>query len=114
MDIRSEHLAPGLTLVTLTGRLDIAGARAVDLPLAAQVTTQGARVIVDLSGVTFLSSLGIRSLLTPAKTARARGGELVLLDPQPAVLEVLTLAGLGKIIRIFTDREAAIAALSPA
>ena len=114
MEFAFEQLDSGVTLVKLAGRLDIAGARAVDLPLAAQVTTQGARVIVDLSGVTFLSSLGIRSLLTPAKTARARGGELVLLDPQPAVLDVLTLAGLGKIIRIFTDRYAAIAALSPA
>ena len=76
------------------------------------VATQGARVVVDLSEVSFLASLGIRSLLVPAKAARARGGDVVLLNPQPRVMEVLTLAGLTGVLKVYTDLADAVAALS--
>lgn len=107
-----EQLDGGITLAKLSGRLDLAGARAIDLPFTARVATQGARVVVDLSDVSFLASLGIRSLLAPAKAARARGGDVVLLNPQPRVMEVLTLAGLAGVLRVYTDLADAVAALS--
>ena len=112
MELGFEQLDGGVMLATLSGRLDAMGASAIDLPLTARIVTQGARVIVDLSGVSFLASLGIRSLVTPAKALRARGGELVLLNPQPAVLEVLRVAGLTAILKVFSDRAEAEAALA--
>jgi anti-anti-sigma factor len=88
------------------------GASAIDLPLTARIVAEGARVIVDLSDVSFLASLGIRGLMSPAKALRARGGELVLLNPQPAVLEVLRVAGLTAILKVFSDRTEAEAGLA--
>src|SRR5258705_11497209 len=59
--------------VALTGRLDIAGAEVVALPLA---TLAGAKqgLIIDMSGVSFIASIGIRHLVSAAKTLSRRNG----------------------------------------
>jgi len=111
LELSFEHLDGGITLAKVSGRLDLAGARAFDLPFTAHVASTNARVIVDLSDLSFLASLGIRSLLVPAKAARARGGDVVLLNPQPKVLEVLTHAGLTSVLKVCTDLADAVAAL---
>src|SRR5262249_47299035 len=59
--------------VVLVGRLDIAGADKVALPLA---TVSGSKdnILVDMSGVTFVASIGLRHLVLAAKAAARRGG----------------------------------------
>jgi anti-sigma B factor antagonist len=85
--------------VVLTGRLDIAGADKIALPLA---TVSGAKdtVLVDMSGVTFIASIGLRHLVLAAKAVARRGGSLKLINPNPAVVEVVTAAGLTEILPI--------------
>lgn len=111
MELSFEQMPGGITLAKLSGRLDLAGARQIDLPLTAHVASTDARVVIDLSEVSFLASLGIRSLMVPAKAARARGGEVVLLNPQPKVMDVLTLAGLTGVLKVCTNLEEAVQAL---
>jgi anti-anti-sigma factor len=79
--------------VTLVGKLDIAGAEAVDLPLATVAGTR-ANVVVDMVGVDFIASIGIRHLIMAAKAVARGSKKLVLLDPSPMVTEVLVTAGL--------------------
>jgi anti-sigma B factor antagonist len=83
--------------VTLTGRLDIAGAEAVAMPLA---TLSGAKsnLMVDMSGVTFIASIGLRHLVSAAKAVARRGGSLVLLNPNAVVTEVITTSGLASLL----------------
>jgi anti-anti-sigma factor len=81
------------TKVTLVGRLDIAGADAIDLPLATVAGRRG-NVVIDMAGVEFLASIGIHHLVTAAKAIARGAGRLVLLDPSPIVTEVLVTAGL--------------------
>lgn len=85
--------------VTLNGRLDISGADVVALPLA---TLSGAKdtLLVDMSGVTFIASIGLRHLLSAAKAVGRRGGRLTLLNPDPAVREVITTSGLSDLLPI--------------
>ena len=71
----------GLTArVTLSGKLDIAGADVVALPLA---TLAGSKknVLIDMSGVSFLASMGIRHLVFTSRALMRRGGRLLLLSP---------------------------------
>lgn len=88
--------------VTMVGRLDIAGAEVVALPLA---TLSGSKntVFVDMAGVTFVASIGLRHLVAAAKAVARRGGRLVLLNPTPAVAEVITTSGLTDLLRIERD-----------
>jgi anti-anti-sigma factor len=111
MEISFEQLSDTIKLVTLVGRLDMMGAQSIDLKFTAGVATGVSGVVVDLSGVSFLASLGIRTLISPAKALKARGGKMVLLNPQPLVLEVLKVSGLTVILPVYTDLAEAVAAL---
>jgi len=90
--------------IALTGRLDIQGAEAISLPLA---TLSGARqnVVIDMSGVSFIASIGIRHLVMASKSLARRGGRLVLLKLTPAVHEVLQTAGIIDLISTATSEE---------
>jgi anti-anti-sigma factor len=85
--------------VTMTGRLDIAGSEVVAQPLA---TLSGSKstLILDMAGVTFVASLGLRHLVMAAKALARRGGRLVLLNPSTPVTEVIELSGLDSILKI--------------
>jgi anti-anti-sigma factor len=93
------------------GRLDTASAPAVEPALLAMIVP-GARVVLDLSAVTYISSAGLRIVLKAAKQARAGGGGFALAAPQPAVREVLEVSGFDRIIAIHPTRAAAIASLA--
>jgi anti-anti-sigma factor len=87
------HDAGATATVTLTGRLDISGAAVVALPLATLSSSKN-DLAVDMAGVTFISSMGLRHLLSAAKAIRGRGGRFVLLNPTNAVIEIIDAAGL--------------------
>jgi stage II sporulation protein AA (anti-sigma F factor antagonist) len=85
--------------VVLAGRLDIVGADAVALPLA---TLSGAKnaIVIDMAGVTFIASIGLRHLVSAAKALSRRGGSLKLVNANPVVVEVITSAGLAQMLPI--------------
>jgi anti-anti-sigma factor len=89
----------------LTGRLDISGAEVVALPLA---TLSGSKhdLSVDMAGVTFIASMGLRHLVSASKAIRRRGGRFVLLNPVDAVAEVINAAGLADLLMIVRGRPA--------
>ncbi len=110
MDMVIDELEGGITNVALRGRLDTHGAEAIDLRFSVIAGSKHA-VVVDLSEVDFLASLGIRVLLTSAKAVQRKGGKLVIVTPEGNVLMVLRTAGIETLIPIFQERDAAIAAV---
>lgn len=106
MDLKVSDSGNGITLVELSGRLDVAGALAAD-PAFAKIATDSTNVIVDLSQVDFLASLGIRTLVTACKALRAKNGGMVILSPQSNVEQVLRSSGIDTIIPIAATREEA-------
>ena len=101
------------TKITLVGKLDIAGAETVDLPLA---TAAGARrnLVIDMVGVDFIASIGIRHLVMAAKAVARGSSKLVLLDPSPLVTDVLVTAGLDDFLPIVRSAAEARAMLAGA
>ena len=102
MDIRFETLPSGAALIVLTGRLDIQGAAAVDLRFSA-VAAANRAVVVDMAGVSFLASMGLRTLILGAKSMRGKAGRMVLWRPQPLVEEVLTTSGTQALLPVALD-----------
>ncbi len=98
----SIHDEGAVARVVLVGKLDIVGADVVALPLA---TLSGSKqnVLIDMSGVTFLASIGIRHLVSATKALSRRGGKLVLIGTTEAVSEVLTTAGLAPMIAMVAN-----------
>lgn len=107
MDSGADALRLGLK-----GRLDAAGAEAVEAALAAQVGAAARHVLLDLAGVSFAGSLGIRMLISAARVATRRGHRLVLVAPQPQVAEVFGIVALDDLIPVVPDEAAALAHLA--
>ena len=98
----------GITKVVLTGSFNIQGSWDVEPKFDALVKTTD-KVIVDLTDVNFLSSVGMRTLVLTSKSLREKGGKLVLASPQAEVEKTLKTTGLDIIISIVPDLSAAIA-----
>lgn len=111
MKLSTEELDGGITRVVLDGRLDIEGAQVIDLRMNV-VAGSALRLLIDLSGVEFLGSMGLRSLVVPAQAVKRHGGKTVLFKPTPMVEEVLRAANIPFLVPVCHDMETALAELA--
>lgn len=102
MNFQTAELDHGILRIVLSGRLDVNGALAIDDPFKDAVAGRK-MVVVDLAGVEYLASLGIRTLVSGAKMASNIGGKLVLLAPQRNVEKVLRESNIDTLIPIIRD-----------
>jgi anti-sigma B factor antagonist len=112
MELITEERADGIHRMILAGRMDGAGTEQVTSDFTAVIATQPARVVVDMRQVVFLSSVGIRLLLSNAKSLKQYGGLMAIAGPQPMVREVLEIVGIARLIPVHADLESACAALA--
>jgi anti-sigma B factor antagonist len=107
MEIHYSELEKGMGLIKLDGTLDIIGTSEIEIKFAGYCSGDKVRMIVDLSEVSYLASIGIRLLILTAKSVVSRGGKLVILNPRPEVQEVLEITGVPDIIPIYSQLESA-------
>ena len=107
MEIHYKELDNGIILIELVGRLDIIGTGEIETKFAGYCAGEKVRVVVGLSKVDFLASIGIRLLTLTAKSVASRGGRMVILNPIPEVQEVLEITGIPAIIPIYSHLESA-------
>jgi anti-sigma B factor antagonist len=107
MKLQYNQLNSNIRLIKLTGKLDVYGVNRIDVDFIRCCAGDNLCVLVDLSGVSYISSIGIPMLINSAKTVASRGGKLALLKPRPNVAEVLELTGIPLIIPIYPDLESA-------
>lgn len=102
MNLEVTELENGITKVTLSGRLDVEGALKIDSQFN-DIAKEKKKVVVDLSEVAFMASLGLRTLITGAKATGNNGGKMVLMNPQPNVEKVLRTSRVDTVIPIIHD-----------
>jgi anti-sigma B factor antagonist len=110
MEIRSDTVE-GFHCIFLKGRLDIAGTQSADLKFTTLTSTRRQPVMVDLSDVDFISSIGIRLLVMNAKSLGSSSAKMVLIKPQQVVMDVLRMAGIDQVIPITASASDAAAML---
>jgi anti-sigma B factor antagonist len=110
MQIFTEELQDGITLVILEGRMDIEGANSINLKLNIIGGTKTA-VLVDMQKVSYLASIGIGVLMTVAKTIKNKGGKFAFFAPSAVVDQVLRNTGIYQVFPVHYELEPAIAAL---
>jgi anti-sigma B factor antagonist len=98
----------GVRRVSLSGRLDAEGLAEVEPEFQAAATAEP-NVIVDLSRVEFLASLGIRMLVTASQDQEAQGGRLVLVGPDDMTRRVLKATGIDQLVPVHDTAEDAAA-----
>ena len=96
MEIKTTNEGTKLT-VSVSGRVDTVTAPEFEAGLKFGDATL---VVLELSGVPYMSSAGLRVLLTAHKTMLGKGGELQVANVQPAVKEVLDLTGFSDLLNL--------------
>ncbi len=99
-----------ITLIALDGRLDIMGTNEIELKFNSHAAGSTGPVIVDLSKVTFMSSIGLRLLLANAQTLRRKGHQMVLFAAEPLIADVLTTSGISNALQVVKTKEEALQA----
>lgn len=108
MEIQVSEIGGNVTCVRLTGRLDAPGVELAGARFTAAVAAMGRNAIVDLAGVSFLASMGMRLLISTARALHAKGAKLVLFGAQPLVQSVFDQAAFDQIVAIVADEGAAL------
>ncbi len=112
MELTYRELENQTHLIELAGKLDVAGVGQVETRFAGHCSGDNLRVLVDMSAVEFMGSIGIRLLVLNAKSVVRRGGKMGLIVPPGRVRETLELAALDNILPIFDDAETALNGLT--
>lgn len=94
--------------VRLAGRMDSAGVDQIELRFTAAVAAPGRHVVVDLSGVEFLASLGIRLLISTARALQNKGAKMALYGASETVQTVLDVVALDQIIPVTSNESQAL------
>ncbi|MDP1900049.1 MAG: STAS domain-containing protein [Rubrivivax sp.] len=108
MDMEVMDAETGATDVRLVGRLDAAGADRIGLRFTVAVASKPQPALVDLAGVSFVASMGIRLLVATAKALRLKGHTMVLYGAQTEVQDTFEQAALDQILDIAADRPQAL------
>ena len=107
---RSEN---GIPVLVLTGRLNQASADALHaaaMEVAGDETSKA--LVVDMGGVDFIASVGIRSLIRPSQALALRGGKLAVANLSPQISEFFKLTGLDQMFRVYATVADATAAVA--
>jgi anti-anti-sigma factor len=88
-------IRPG-PLVTISGEIDIASGSMLRDQLLCAIRRNGARLALDLSGVTFIDCAGINVLLAARRRAQLEGGSMRVLQASPRVRRVVALTRLDR------------------
>ena len=97
-----------LTHVRLTGPLDIAGVGALSLRFTAATAGRKRHVVIDMSMVDFVSSIGLGMLVQAARALKPDGKRVVLLAPTPTVAGVIRASKLDAVMPIAESMDAAL------
>jgi anti-sigma B factor antagonist len=109
MDMQVLESEDGITRVVLDGRFDIAGAQEVDLRFSA-LAGSATMLVVDMAKVSFLASMGVRTLMLSAKTMIRRRATMAVCAADENVEKVLRSTGFDEIVDLYPDFAAAAAA----
>jgi anti-anti-sigma factor len=107
MDISTTEVS-NVTVVTVSGRVDSATAPELETALKQLVDSDKNRLVLDLAGVDYMSSAGLRAMVSTLKSVKRGNGDLRLANPSSRVAEVLRLAGLTSIFSIYASQSEAV------
>ncbi len=95
-------------LITVSGRIDGSNASELDEAFKGLADEGHYKMVAELSGVSYMSSAGLRALVAALRESKKHRGDLRIANPSERMREVLNLAGLDTIFTIYDDATAAI------
>jgi anti-sigma B factor antagonist len=100
IQLNEVHLDDRITHLAIVGQLDVAGLHTVDVKFHGYTAARRRPTLVDISGLEFISSLGMGMFVSCARSLQRCGAKMVLLNPRPEVEEALKAVGIDQGIPI--------------
>ena len=100
------------TVVVVSGNVDALTAPDLAKAIVDQISEGHVNVVVNLIGVEFMSSAGLRTLLGAVKEARSQGGDLRIASSNPGIDKVLKMSGFHNIAKVFSSQDEAVTSFS--
>lgn len=110
--INQKVLENDVVLISVSGYLDAHTFEELEESITGLFKTRVYKIVVDLSGVEYISSAGAGVFIGALSTAQENSGNIVLLNPTANVREVFDLLGLTQIFSVVENQEQAVAALA--
>lgn len=115
MDIQAWSSA-NVIVLTPQGRIDHQTAddfSAALSPYLAKCAGESCKLVLDLAGVDYMSSVGLRALMVAAKQARAQGGTLVISGLGETLREIFQISRFDRVFTVYDDARDAVAGIAP-
>ncbi len=109
MECTCQKIGQAVTIKVI-GRMDAVTAPDFEKQCGQWLDQGENHLAVDLSGLEYISSAGLRAILGTGKKLKARGGSLVFGGMSPMVKEVFTISGFAAIFPVYDDLESALGA----
>ena len=107
MDIQSK-VGNGFTVLTINGRLDAVTSATAEATINVAIEAGASHLILNLAGLDYVSSAGLRILLVTAKKLSRQNGKIVLCGLQDTVKEVFTISGFLSIFPVSANETEAV------
>lgn len=91
-------------IVSVSGRIDGTTSKDLETILNELIDQDMSKIVLDLEGVVYISSVGLRVLLSALKKVRPNKGDVKLVSLQPFVREVFEITGFTKLFTIYPSR----------
>ena len=108
VEIGTRQMAD-ILIVDMAGRLDSSTAGSSYDQLVGIAKGDARKIVLNLEKLQFISSAGLRAILTMAKLLQSARGEVRICNARAVVKEALETSGFNSLIRIFDDEKSAIA-----
>ena len=102
----------GVTILSISGRMDATNVSEFDTACHAKLENGVLRMVVDLKDLEYISSAGLRGILSLEKSVRAGKKKVAYCAMQPMVADVFKISGFNSILSIYPSLDEALAALS--
>jgi anti-sigma B factor antagonist len=113
----NKKLVGDVAIVSISGKIDAVTSRDLELTLKGLLDQNSTKVVIDLKGVDFISSGGLRVFIAFKKRlmeVKGKGeskGDMVVSSLQPFVMEIFEMTGLTDLICVYSDQGEAIKSL---
>lgn len=105
----SDEQSNGKEIIRLEGRLDASTAPLLETKMNEMEAAGKNLFLLDFSKVDYLSSAGMRLLLSSTKKAKAKGGKVAFCSMSDEVMEIIKMAGFERILSIYKNETEALA-----
>ncbi|MCK9399288.1 MAG: STAS domain-containing protein [Bacteroidales bacterium] len=95
------------TIVSVEGRIDSTNASEFEKPMMGVIERGCTKIILDCSGLNYISSSGLRVFLIVQKKMIAVKGQFSLCNLQPGIKEIFDISGFSSIFSVFPDKKSA-------